>query len=183
MTVSCGDPDLRWVAMATDSPGEGLVILVGPMGAGKTSVGRLLAERIGARFEDSDETLEALTGESAAQIAEGRGVDRLHRLELEAFAEAVGRGAGVIAAAASVVESPEARRLLEANTTVWLDAGESVLEGRRLQGDHRRSLAPNEPEELAVRRRRLYAEVADLHVDTSHRSPEEVATEIAIRLS
>lgn len=66
----------------------GHLVIVGAMGVGKTSVGRLLAERLGLPFLDSDVILEAWTGETGAEIAERDGVGRLHVLELEVFLDA-----------------------------------------------------------------------------------------------
>lgn len=152
------------------------MIVIGPMGAGKTTVGRLLAGLLDVPFHDADAILEAGTGETGAQIAARLGVRRLHDLELEVFLEtARGWPRSVIAPAASVIESPEGRAVLIVNDTVWLDASAPVLAERRQTGDHRRALDPGESLALEERRRDLYGAVSDIRIDTTSLRPVEVA--------
>ena len=152
------------------------MIVIGPMGAGKTTVGRLLAGLLDIPFHDSDALLEAGTGQTGAQIAAGLGVTRLHDLELEVFLEAARGGPrSVIAPAASVIESPEARAVLILNDTVWLDASPPVLAARRRSGGHRRPLDSGESLDLEARRRDLYGAVSDIRIDTTSLRPVEVA--------
>ena len=148
---------------SSDTPGASAIthlILVGPMGAGKTTVGRLLSRRLEIPFHDSDAALHERTGETGADIAGRAGVARLHQLELETFLEMARKPQrSVICPAASVIDSAVARAVLRSHQAVWLDAPHPVLEARRRSGDHRRSLKPGEWADLLERRRSHYAEV------------------------
>src|SRR5215471_668474 len=80
------------------------VVLVGTMGSGKSTVGRLVAGELGWPFWDNDERLVLDGGKSAAEIAQRRGADDLHRREIETLIRGLdGEGPSVVAAAASVV--------------------------------------------------------------------------------
>lgn len=159
-------------------------MIVGAMGVGKTTVGRLLACELGLAFHDSDVVLEARSGETGAGIAESQGVDQLHELELEVFLSACEESErSVISPAASVIDHEAGRAALERNTTIWLTASEDVLETRTAEGDHRRELGSGERERLRLRRRPWFEEVSDLTVDTGSTSPREVVAIILERLA
>jgi shikimate kinase len=159
------------------------VILVGLMGSGKTTVGRLLATRLGRPFLDSDEQVETRTGRTVREIFEHDGEAAFRRLEAAALAEAVACPTpSVIAAAGGVVLDPGNRALLRsAGTVVWLRAPARALVGRAQSGAHRPLLA-DDPEGVLSRmeseRRPLYEAVADHVVDASDDPPGEVAAAI-----
>ena len=91
------------------------ILLVGLMGAGKTTIGRELAGRLGRPFLDSDAQLAALGGRTAREIAAADGIERLHELEATALLAALDEPVpSVIAAAASVIEDPASRAALVA---------------------------------------------------------------------
>lgn len=146
------------------------------MAVGKTTVGRMLADDLGWTFIDSDQQLLAGTGLSGREIAHDRGVQELHRLEWEMLESAMEReGPAVIAAAASVIDRQEARRLLSSTTCVWLIVEPIVGELRLSNGSGRRRVMPGE--DLAARSA-LFAEVADLTVDTTNCSPGDCVVRI-----
>jgi 3-dehydroquinate synthase len=159
------------------------VALVGLPGAGKTTLGRRLAGRLGWELRDTDEEIERRTGRSAAQIIDVDGEDAFRRVELAAVSELLGEpGPAVIACGGGLFSEPAARRqLLEAAWVVALDAPDSILLSRLgaapdrplLRGDVSARLA-----ELRRRRARAHAE-AHLRIDTEVTSPE--AAEAAIR--
>ena len=145
------------------------------MGSGKTTVGRLVAERLGRRFLDSDQQVEARAGRTVRAIFEAEGETAFRRLESDALAEALADPEPVVVAAAGgVVLDPRNRRLLdEAATVVWLRAEAPVLAARVRSGDHRPLLAGNALAVLArmeAERGLLYAEVAD-HVVEAGATP------------
>ncbi|MFA9446601.1 shikimate kinase [Egicoccus sp. AB-alg6-2] len=143
------------------------VVLVGMMGAGKTTTGAALASRLGRPLLDGDVELERRTGRTGAQIAATDGVDRLHHLEEEVLLDALSATTPtVIAAAGSVAEAERCQApLAERALVVWLDAPVTALVSRMGSGDHRRPLEADAAHVLLQRRRAAFAAIADLHLD------------------
>src|SRR5258707_15898480 len=89
------------------------IAIIGLMGAGKTTVGRALAARLGWTWRDSDATIEAATGETVRQLRDEEGVDAMHGREAAALLTALAEDPpSVISAAASVIDVPECREAL-----------------------------------------------------------------------
>jgi shikimate kinase len=144
------------------------VILIGPMGAGKTTIGRSLARRLGVPFHDSDDALEQDTATDGATIAATEGVAELHRLEASAIATlAADQEPSVIAAAASVVDHTEGRSILRSHMTIWLDAAPDILDDRRARSRHRRTVDSAEAARLRARRAGPLRSVSIARLDTS----------------
>ncbi|MFF5210895.1 shikimate kinase [Streptosporangium sp. NPDC000396] len=155
------------------------IVVVGLMGAGKTSVSRLLGEALGRPVRDSDEYLEERYGATAAEIAAGEGTAELHAREAaHLLASLAERPAPVIAAAASVLDDPRCRAALKPALVVWLDALPEFLAEQILAGSHRPRFGM-EPlalaTELRERRAPFFAEVADLRFQRPTMSKHEVA--------
>lgn len=157
------------------------VVLVGLMGAGKSSVGRVLAARLDRPLHDSDELVEARTGRTVREIFEADGEAAYRRLETDALREALADPvSSVIAAAGGVVLSPDNRAALRASDSyvVWLLADVELLVGRVRSGGHR-PLLDGDPEgtlrAMYIDREPLYREVADAIVSVEHRSVNDVA--------
>ncbi len=172
------------------------ILLVGMMGSGKTTVGELLAEQLGATFVDSDEQVEAATGRTVREIWESDGEAAFRKEEAEALKRAVAEGGDgrVIGVAGGAVLDPSNRLLIaEAGTVVWLRAKVETLVDRVNgsdqdedgEGDHRPLLA-DDPEgtlsRLSRERRGLYEEVADVIVDVDDATPEGVVERIMEQL-
>jgi shikimate kinase len=155
------------------------LVLVGLMGAGKTSVGTLLARRLGRPFWDGDAQLEAMTGRTAAQLSAERGLDVLHGLEVEVLARGLAhRPPPVIAAAAAVVLAPRVPSLLAGVWVVWLRVEPARLASRiHAQVGHRPAFGGDllgVLREMARARGPLYAGVADLTLDADRAAPPEL---------
>ena len=163
------------------------VVLLGPMGAGKTTVGAALARRLGRPLVDNDVELESRAGRSAARIAAESGLDALHVLEADELRHALRRRpAAVVTAAASVVDRPDTPALLAGHVVVWLDAPAEVLEHRTAGSTHRPALAPQgvgSAAALAEGRRPRFAALADVRVDATAGGPDDVAAAIVTRLA
>ena len=159
-------------------------MLLGLMGAGKTSIGTIVAERLGRPLIDGDERLAELTGgQTAAEVAEERGLDTLHALEAEiALAALSAADPAVIGPASSVCESAAVRDALTGHVVVWLRAPVDYLAANAVQKSHRPLLDRDDPatlfgEQLAVREP-LVLPLAELVVDVSAVTNEEAADEI-----
>lgn len=172
----------------SSSPSGSSIVLVGMMGAGKTSVGQRLAGRRGWPFLDSDRQVEEMVGRSVAQIWADDGEAGFRHLEARVLAEALASTTPVvIAAAGGTVLDPDNRRLLSLHRpVVWLRAEVETLVRRLGVGEGRPLLAGDAAGALArldARRRPLYAEVADLTVDVDALSPDQVVGRIEADLA
>lgn len=160
------------------------IVVIGEMGVGKTTIGRLLARALCRPFFDSDEMIEADTGMTGADISARKGTAALHDLELEVFAAMTGSSMpAVLAPASSVVDRKEGRSLLRTCTTIWLVAPDDVLEKRQSRGDHRRAMSIDERNELAERRHPHLEEIAAIRIDIDEKSPQEVLRRVTKALS
>jgi shikimate kinase len=160
------------------------VFLVGPMGSGKTAVGRALARRLGMPFADSDSEVETRTGVDIAYIFEREGEEGFRIRERDAI-DALTRQPGIVlATGGGAVLLPENReRLAARGTVVFLDTTiEQQLERTR-RSRHRPLLAGTDRraklEELARAREPLYRSIAAHVIRTDGRAPSAVAGDIA----
>lgn len=151
------------------------------MGSGKTSVGEILARRIGRELIDTDNLVEANTGTTIAQLFQSEGEAAFRRYEVESLRRALLREEpAVIATGGGIVTSPEARHMLTVNSiVVWLRADPAALAVRLGDDTTRPLLGKRDAREILtgmqVTRGPLYEEVADLIVDADAGGPEEVA--------
>ncbi|WP_246063940.1 shikimate kinase [Nonomuraea longispora] len=147
------------------------VVVIGLMGSGKTTAGRLIGEALGLEFSDSDPFLKARYGGTAAQIAAREGAATLHLYEAEHVLLELAGPPKVIAAAASTVEDPEVRAAMRSAFVVWVDAPDKVLAERMRSSDHRPDF---DPAAMRARRGGYFREVADTVCDVSELTPEQV---------
>lgn len=157
------------------------LVLVGMMGVGKSTVGRMVAAELDRPLRDSDEMIEARTGRTVREIWSTDGEPAFRALETEMLVEALGESEpSVIAAAGGVVLSERNRTALKDADAqvVWLLADVDVLLDRVRNGMHR-PLLDDDPEGTLRRmfedRAPLYQDVADAIVSVDHRTPADVA--------
>ena len=151
------------------------VFLVGPMGSGKTSLGRRAAEQLGLTFIDCDEEIERRTGASVNLIFDIEGEEGFRRRESDMLAELAGREGTLIATGGGVVLREKNRRVLgRSGRVVWLKTPVSQ-QVQRLEMDKKRPLLQTENWQerlvvLAAERDPLYEKVADLEFESGGRS-------------
>ena len=164
------------------------VYLIGPMGSGKTAVGRRLAQLLGREFLDSDAEIEKRTGVDIRYIFEKEGETRFRNREREVIAELTALEDVVVATGGGAVLDPANReRLAATGTVVYLETSLDALVQRTKSSKHRPLLMNDDPravfERLLSVRRPLYEEIADLRIETTGRQVRAVAADIRQRLT
>jgi shikimate kinase len=161
------------------------LVLVGMMGAGKTSVGRRCAAKLGRPFVDTDDLVETATGMPVAEIFETQGEDAFRALERAAVADVVASPEPlVIACGGGAVLDPDSRRLLRGSgLVVWLRASPEVLSERVGRQPGARPLLAHAPaaatlQRLAQLRADAYEAAAHTTVDTDGRTQDDIADEV-----
>ncbi|MEV0264210.1 shikimate kinase [Streptomyces sp. NPDC050617] len=154
------------------------VVIVGPPGAGKSTAGALLAERLGTAYRDTDADIERAAGKPISEIFIDEGEPHFRELERQAVRDAVAGHAGVLSLGGGAIMDAGTRALLAGLPVVFLDV--SLADAvRRVGLDAPRPLLAVNPRqrwrELMEARRPLYTEVARAVVTTDGRTPEDVA--------
>ena len=166
------------------------VFLVGPRGSGKSTVARLLAADLGMPWVDADELLERRAGLTIRDIFAIEGEAGFRQREAEVLAELCSLTAHVIATGGGVVLRPDNRDLLRrSGVVVWLTGDIDTLGGRITADAPTTERRPTltvggsaEVAELVAAREPLYRECANVTIDTSGRTPEEIVAEVRARL-
>lgn len=162
-----------------------VLVLVGPPGAGKTTVGRLVAGRLGVRFRDTDADVEALAGSTVAEVFYAHGEEHFRALERRAVAAALAEHEGVLSLGGGAVLSAGTRELLAGQEVVLLSVGLSAAADRVGLSGTRPVLALNpraQLRSLLADRMPLYEAVAVRTVGTDDRTPGQVADEVLAAL-
>jgi shikimate kinase len=157
------------------------VVLVGPPGAGKTSVGRALATRWGVELRDTDADVEAVAGKPVSEIFVDDGEGRFRELEAKAVDAALASHDGVLALGGGAVTTPETRDRLSGHRVVFLDVGLAEAAKRVGLGTTRPLLLGNVRSQLKAlldARRPQYAEVARATVVTDGLTVDEVTERV-----
>ena len=165
----------------------GNLFLVGMMGAGKSTVGRLLARRLKLRFLDCDHEIERRCGVKIPLIFDIEGEPGFRARESEVLAELMAlKGIVLATGGGAVLSAGNRRRLAEHGTVVYLRARPEDLYGRVRHDRNRPLLATADPlrrlRELHAERDPLYAEIADVVIDTGRQTVQALARELVVRL-
>jgi shikimate kinase len=163
------------------------LFLVGPMGSGKSAVGRQLARILGLAFVDADAEIERRTGVDISYIFEREGEQGFRQREATVIDELTGRQGIVLATGGGAVLDPRTReRLRERGHVVYLRASVNQQLMRTRHSSHRPLLANPDPrgvlERLMIERGPLYEGLATVAVDTDGRKVRSVVGEIVARL-
>ena len=157
------------------------VVLVGPPGAGKSTVGRRIADALGVGFRDTDADVEAATGTSVADIFFEHGEAHFRALERSAVQRALAEHDGVLALGGGAVLDERTRAALAGHRVVFLEVGMVDAVARVGLGRDRPVLLGNprgQLKQLLDARRPLYEAVAVATVDTSGRTLDEVTADV-----
>jgi shikimate kinase len=162
------------------------IILIGPPGAGKSTVGAELAQRLGAGFRDTDEDVAAMAAKPVPDIFLEDGEDAFREMERVAARRALDEHGGVLALGSGAVLDPGLQRALKARTVVYLAADFSTV-AKRAGLDRPRVVLPGNPRgrlrTMMSERHPLYESLATITVQADDGGdPAEVAAEIAARL-
>jgi shikimate kinase len=161
------------------------IVLVGVPGAGKTTVGKLLAKELGREFFDSDQVIEARAGKSVSDIFTQDGEPAFREIEHDVIVELLDSDNAVLALGGGSLGNDETRAKVKSSTAVWLVAGLAQAVDRVGMNRNRPLLLGNVRGQLAdlmAAREPWYKEVAAIGVDTSNLIPSEVVTEIVSEL-
>jgi len=162
------------------------IVLVGPSGAGKTTIGSLLAGRFGTTFRDTDADIEATVGVTISDIFVDHGEEHFRKLEKAAVNTALAEHAGVLALGGGAVLDEGIRRALRDHVVVYLDVELSDA-AKRIGFNRDRPLLLVNPRAqlhaLMEARRPLYEDVASVTVNTTGKTPEAVVAEIVEALA
>ena len=159
------------------------IFLVGPMGAGKTTIGRQLAQSLGLEFEDTDQEIQQRTGVDIPTIFEYEGEEGFRLREMKVVADMVEQDNVVLATGGGAVTQVENRRLLAARGyVIYLSCSPEQQFERTYKDKNRPLLHTENPLEmlklLNEERDPLYREIADLVVSTEGRSAQAVVKEV-----
>lgn len=160
-----------------------MIVLVGFMGAGKTTVGYLLAERLGIPFVDVDRLIETRECCSISQIFAEHGEETFRRIEHETVNETLNGPDAVVALGGGAVEHPGTLLALDSAFVVYLEVeyDEAVL---RIGHDNDRPMMSNPNiSEIYLSRLALYSRVSNLTVRTGERRPEQIVGDIISKIT
>jgi shikimate kinase len=163
--------------------GKNNIFLMGPMGAGKTSVGRYLAKQLNKEFYDSDEEIEKKTGVSLSWIFDLEGIEGYRHREMEVIDEFSLLSNIVLSTGGGCVETPEVRDFLRQRGTVIYMEVSLQTQLDRLKRDKKRPLLQgDDPRAVIIKlweeREMFYENIADFTVITDNRSVRDVCADI-----
>lgn len=162
-----------------------VAVVIGPPGAGKTTVGQAVADALGVGFRDTDADIVAATGSSIADLFVLEGEEHFRRLEAEAVATGLAEHDGVLALGGGAVLREATRELLQGHTVVFLDVGLADAAQRVGMARDRPLLLGNPRGQLHAmleQRRPVYRSVATVTVPTDGRDVDQVTADVLAAL-
>lgn len=171
--------------VSQETPAAPRVVLTGPPGSGKTTVGRALATILGLELRDTDQAIETKQGASISDIFLDQGEGRFRELERAEVASSLASHTGVLSLGGGAVMDPVTAAALAGLTVVFLDV--TIADAAKRVGfDRSRPLLAVNPRaqwiQMMEARRPTYERVATFSVQTTGRAPQDIAAEIARRL-
>ncbi len=167
-----------------NTPGAiGKIYLIGLMGSGKSTVGKILADVLGWRFLDMDHEIESFAGADIPSIFDSQGEDGFREYEAEVLVKTASLDRVVISCGGGIVLREENVDFLKDHMTVWLSVT-PIEAAARLEDTNNRPLlsgcmdTQNKLHEILQEREASYREASELHVNSSGKTPDEVAAEI-----
>jgi shikimate kinase len=158
-----------------------VIVIIGFMGAGKTTVGRMLADRLGLAFVDSDLVIEDRAGKPIREIFADAGEPTFRLLEHEVIADLLGGPDAVLALGGGAVSHPGTRSLLAAVPVVYLRVSYAEAVNRVGGDTGRPMLARPDVSAIYAERQAIYESAATIVIDTDARSPDDIALDILSR--
>ena len=160
-----------------------VLVLVGPPGAGKSTVGRLVAERLGLGFRDTDDDVEAVAGKTIPEVFFDDGEESFRALERTAVEQALHEHEGVLSLGGGAVLDEQTRQRLKPHNVAFLSVGLADATRRIGMSAARPVLALNpraQLQQLLAERLPLYREVASIEISTNGKTPEQVLEELLL---
>ena len=159
------------------------IFIVGPMGSGKSTVGKIISDELFLNFFDTDDEIEARTGASIDWIFDLEGEEGFRKRESEMLEEMVKKNSIVLSTGGGIVLSKINRELLSSRGTVFYLSTPISTQVERTSKDKDRPLLKNgDPNQILTKlheeRKDLYKNVSDHIIDTENKSSQEVAAEI-----
>lgn len=159
------------------------IALIGYRGSGKSTIAKILAQKLGYQLFELDKLIDDRAGEKIPEIVAKFGWEKFRQLETELLTEIVKKEKAILDLGGGIVEKEENRRLIQENClVVWLKAKTEILIDRIKDSTDRPSLTGksfiDEVPEVLARREPLYQELAQLIIDTGELSPEQAVAEI-----
>ena len=159
------------------------IFIVGPMGSGKSTVGKIISDELFLNFFDTDDEIESRTGASIDWIFDLEGEEGFRKRESSILEEMVKQNSIVLSTGGGIILSDSNREMLSSRGTVFYLSTPISVQIERTSKDKDRPLLKNgDPEEILTRlqkeRKDLYESVSDHVIDTENKSSQEVASEI-----